>query len=281
MGGFGSTGWMLHGGTPPNSYLRAPDPLKRGAQNIVDVVWDRYRHADFGLLPPGTDYLLAVDFDSPQRNANAITPTPPGGTGQGLIGKPANVLLAGVKYPGLPEQPVPLEGAAAPGDSGGGLFIRDGATNYLAGITLFSATPGNNGRYGEISVFARVSKFIDWLKEIIGIKPPSPVLLYPPTPSQIKSISSVQRANIMFSKIYPLAYHAPDGLDAEGNEGLPVFDSSLPGQIDEDADYVDLCSWVSGGYGGESIVSMPEPSTIVMLALGGLAMAGYLWRKRR
>jgi len=61
--------------------------------------------------------------------------------------------------------PTDLEIQVAPGDSGGSLFIDDGGSQALAGITSFiAASDGNpNADYGDMSAYTRVSAYADWI----------------------------------------------------------------------------------------------------------------------
>lgn len=64
---------------------------------------------------------------------------------------------------------LPLEGCVAPGDSGGGVFIQDGAQYYLTGVISFvAATAGNaNSSYGDLSGFGRISAGLPWIDTIV------------------------------------------------------------------------------------------------------------------
>jgi hypothetical protein len=68
-----------------------------------------------------------------------------------------------------------LEYSAAPGDSGGGVFINDGGLQRLAGIVSFgedgpATSPDGvpNSDYGDLMGFTRVSIFNDWIDEHVG-----------------------------------------------------------------------------------------------------------------
>jgi hypothetical protein len=71
--------------------------------------------------------------------------------------------------------PLALEYSAAPGDSGGGVFISDGEVQRLAGIVSFGedgpvTSPDGvpNSDYGDLMGFTRVSLFNDWIDEHVG-----------------------------------------------------------------------------------------------------------------
>lgn len=114
------------------------DRLKRGFQNVID--------GQFG----NPNLVLASDFDSPHTTANNWSGD---------------------------ATPLPLEGCAGNGDSGGGVFITVGGTTYLVGvISAVVATDGNaNGSYGDITAFGRVSAFSSWLDTYVP-EPSAPAL---------------------------------------------------------------------------------------------------------
>jgi len=116
-------------GTGLTGYRRL-DNQKRAFQNVID--------GDFG----NPSLLLGSDFDNPQNSAEST------------FGD-AN--------------PLDLEGAVAPGDSGGGVFVTIGSDTYLAGVIAFiAATDGNpNADYGDVSGFGRVSGFYPWITATI------------------------------------------------------------------------------------------------------------------
>ncbi|HKS36480.1 MAG TPA: trypsin-like serine protease [Verrucomicrobiae bacterium] len=116
------------------------DGQKRAFQNVID--------GDFGTPA----LVLGSDFDNPHSIAdNAFGST--------------NALS--------------LEGAVAPGDSGGGVFLVDGSQSYLAGIISFvAATDGSaNADYGDVSGFGRVSALNPWI--LSTIPEPSAFTLLP------------------------------------------------------------------------------------------------------
>ena len=116
-------------GTGLTGYRRL-DNQKRAFQNVID--------GDFG----NPSLLLGSDFDNPHN--------------------PAESSFGGAN-------PLDLEGAVAPGDSGGGVFVTIGSDTYLAGVISFiAATDGNpNADYGDVSGFGRVSGFYPWITATI------------------------------------------------------------------------------------------------------------------
>lgn len=106
------------------------DNQKRAFQNLID--------GDFG----NPSLLLGSDFDHPRN------------PGDNDFGDPT---------------PLALEGAVAPGDSGGGVFITIGSQTYLAGVISFIAgRDGNaNSDYGDVSGFGRISAALPWINSTI------------------------------------------------------------------------------------------------------------------
>jgi hypothetical protein len=116
-------------GTGLTGYRRL-DNQKRAFQNVID--------GDFG----NPSLLLGSDFDNPHN---------PSDSSFGDF------------------NPLDLEGAVAPGDSGGGVFVTIDSQTYLAGVISFiAATDGNpNADYGDVSGFGRVSGFYPWITATI------------------------------------------------------------------------------------------------------------------
>jgi len=115
------------------------DNQKRGFQNVID--------GDFGK----PSLLLGSDFDNPNSTANNVWGD---------------------------ATPLPLEGCAAPGDSGGGLFISVDSQTYLAGVISFVASTGgaNNSVYGNLTGAGRVSAVMPWITGTVP-EPSTPMLL--------------------------------------------------------------------------------------------------------
>jgi hypothetical protein len=64
--------------------------------------------------------------------------------------------------------PLPLEGLAAAGDSGGGVFITIGSNTYLAGLNSFTGAPLGGSPisvYGDRNGITRVSSFLPWISQ--------------------------------------------------------------------------------------------------------------------
>ena len=121
---------------------RTLDNQKRAFQNVID--------GDFG----NPSLLLGCDFDDPHTNA--------------------------YNYFG-DATPLTLEGCAAPGDSGGGVFITIDSQTFLEGVISFVAGTAANGGsansvYGDVTGFGRVPAFDSWIMSTIP-EPPASALL--------------------------------------------------------------------------------------------------------
>ena len=123
-------------GTGLTGWKTPLDGQKRAFQNVID--------GDFG----NPYAVLGVDFDNPNN--------------------PADNWFGGAT-------PQALEGCAAPGDSGGGVFIQQGSRYYLAGVVSgVLATDGlPNGDYGDITAYGRLSAALPWINNIMNVPEPS------------------------------------------------------------------------------------------------------------
>jgi hypothetical protein len=68
--------------------------------------------------------------------------------------------------------PTRLEGAVAPGDSGGGVFITENGVRRLVGITSYSGAVSpatSNSKYGGLSGAVDLQQFYPWIFEQTGI----------------------------------------------------------------------------------------------------------------
>jgi hypothetical protein len=132
---FGAVGTMIGYGLTGTGRTGATalDGRKRGAQNVVDT---------YSGTAADTARTLLVDFDNPSNKRDS------------LYGSAA---------------PLDLEGLIAPGDSGGGLFIGDGAEARLVGVASYirGFDGKNDSDYGDTAAFTRVSAFNSWIDEMI------------------------------------------------------------------------------------------------------------------
>jgi Trypsin/PEP-CTERM motif len=109
---------------------RSLDNQKRAFQNTID--------GDLG----NPSLVLGADFDNPRNAADSAFGS---------------------------SDPLALEGAVAPGDSGGGVFITVDSQVYLAGVISFIADKDgrSNSDYGDISGFGRVSMAYPWIATVV------------------------------------------------------------------------------------------------------------------
>jgi uncharacterized protein (TIGR03382 family) len=116
----------------------------RAFTNVIDVLGD---HPDYEGLP-STSFVS--DFDRP--------------------GDPTK------NAPGSDPTPTALEGNVAPGDSGGGIFVKVGGVNYLVGVNsytgyLSTTQNGSLSRYGALSGGTNLELFHEWIYSQTGIAP--------------------------------------------------------------------------------------------------------------
>lgn len=73
-----------------------------------------------------------------------------------------------------------LEIMAAPGDSGGGVFIEEGGNIFLAGVHSFGGDFNGDGiwGYGDAYGSTRVSSFKDWIESKMSSTVPEPQILW-------------------------------------------------------------------------------------------------------
>jgi hypothetical protein len=126
--GFGVTG---------NGYtgIVGIDYERRAGTNIIDDLWS---------LEGGGDQIIWADFDHPtDLSFNLFN-------------------FMGYSFDDLASV---LEIIAAPGDSGGGVFIEEAGQIYLAGVHSFGGDYNGDGIWGYGDAFGstRVSSFIDWI----------------------------------------------------------------------------------------------------------------------
>ncbi len=144
--GFGETGTGLTGAQPNTA------GIKRAGNNIVDIAG--IQTTPGSTVSIGHERMLAIDFDQP--------------------GNPSVSTLGGTT-------PLNLEYLAAPGDSGGGLFLEVGGEMLLAGVTSLTSTLDGtvNSDYGDRAAFTRVSQFLSWIEETIAANSPLTSIILP------------------------------------------------------------------------------------------------------
>jgi len=130
------------GGTGASGY--AVPFAFRAFTNVIDVLGD---HPDYEGLPSSS---FVSDFDRP--------------------GDPSK------NAPGSDPNPTALEGNVAPGDSGGGIFVKEGGVNYLVGVSSYTGRldtmpTGSLSRYGALSGGTNLELFHSWIFQQTGIAP--------------------------------------------------------------------------------------------------------------
>ena len=128
-------------GTGLTGYNAVTAGTKRAGQNMIDA-----QGAGF----PISSNLLFVDFDQP--------------------GVPAESLVGD-------DTPLALEYLAAPGDSGGGLFITQNSQTFLVGVTSFIwgyQDETANADYGDLAGFTSTTAYAGWISSVTGVPIPEP-----------------------------------------------------------------------------------------------------------
>lgn len=126
------------------------DYQRRAGTNIVDDLWS---------LEGNGDQIIWADFDHPDDPSYNL-----------------------FEYPGFTFDDLAsvLEIMAAPGDSGGGVFIEEAGQVYLAGVHSFGGDYNGDGiwGYGDFYGSTRVSSFLGWIDSKINPVPePGSLLL--------------------------------------------------------------------------------------------------------
>ena len=128
-------------GTGLTGYQGGTSGAKRAGQNMIDAQGDGKTISS---------NLLFVDFDRP------------GVPGESTTGS---------------ETPLALEYLAAPGDSGGGLFVTQDNLTFLVGVTSFiwGYTDGTaNADYGDLAAFTSTTAHAGWISSVTGVAIPEP-----------------------------------------------------------------------------------------------------------
>lgn len=158
-------------------------------------------------------------------------------------------------------QPIHLEGTTGPGDSGGPLFANFGGGTYLVGVLNGGANEagGADSEYGDVSEWAalRTSANLAFLAGF-GIAP-EPIVV----PGDYNRDGIVNAADYSVWR------------DTLGSREDLLADANQNGLVDQG----DLGIW-SRAYGQENLwqdaaVTVPEPTTGVLVAIGGLLCGRY------
>jgi len=127
-----------------------PNQRRVGGANILDRVVVQVEDANVPSEYLGG--LLAIDFDSPQLNANRL------GTGE-----------TAVDYlpPGTSDAtPVDLEASTAVGDSGGPAFMKIADAWRIVGAVSYGSS---DSTYGDVTVYTRIANHKSWLESFMPV----------------------------------------------------------------------------------------------------------------
>jgi Trypsin len=208
-----------------------PPGTKRAGQNVIST-------------NTGNPRLLASDFDNPNLFNNPFYED----------------LFDGKKLP------LPYEYNIAPGDSGGGLFIGQGADAKLAGVNSFTLPPGRNGKYGAESYTTRVSSWTTWVDNVKrGLQ-----LTPSPTPN---------RYTHTFTPVNGTPAPVVDVIPLADNDTMPYesgFDNLFEAILIADTFSNEE---VTNPGGGGNPNPTPVPTPALLPGLIGLGISA--WRKRK
>jgi autotransporter-associated beta strand protein len=137
MVGYGYTG------TGSAGYTTLTYGTRLAIQNVIDAFGQQTATTGTGSMLSLSNFssdLMFTDFDEP------------GDTSISAMGGTSPLPDNGPSAPG--------EGCSSPGDSGGGLFLTENGTTYLAGVTDFGTTVDGStftAAYGQINGYTRIS----------------------------------------------------------------------------------------------------------------------------
>jgi hypothetical protein len=128
--------------------ISSKNSRRLAGENILDRVVDKVKISSL----PETQWggLLAVDFDSPQGNANLLGSSYPA----------VDYLGGGDSDP----VPLPLEVSTAVGDSGGPALMRADGQWKINGVVSYGT---NYSLYGDITVFTRLASHSNWILQFL------------------------------------------------------------------------------------------------------------------
>lgn len=144
LGGFGN---LVNGTTGSQG---VPNQRRVGGANILDRVVVQVEDANVPSEYLGG--LLAIDFDSPQLNANRL------GTGETAV----DYLPLGTSD----AKPIDLEASTAVGDSGGPAFMKIADAWRIVGAVSYGSS---DSTYGDVTVYTRIANHKSWLESFMPV----------------------------------------------------------------------------------------------------------------
>ena len=252
------------------------EPIRQKASNVFDAEMGRLKQ-EYGLAlgwEPLPQSQLVADFDS------------------GLAANDAFGYFLNVHETGVAQ----AEGSITPGDSGGPAFLKGllaGIASYSASLTLGGRSPDpdgvNNGTFGEIAAWQRVSYYQQWIDESLRAT-------YPNAPAQPADVQKkvvegqagttyayflVQFTGVRASpnQVLSVDYATRDGTALAGSDYLPVSGTLklYPGETQavipveiigdttpepDEVFYLDVTNPVGGSF-GPGVVTLTAMRTIV------------------
>ena len=142
LGGFGN---LVDGVSGSQGVLNR---RRVGGVNILDRVVVQVNDANVPAEHLGG--LLAIDFDSPQSDANSL------GTGEPAL----DYVPTGTSD----SVPLDLEASTAVGDSGGPAFMRISGAWRIVGSVSYGSS---DSTYGDVTVYTRLANHKIWLEEFL------------------------------------------------------------------------------------------------------------------
>ncbi len=117
-----------------------------GGENILDRVVLEVEESAVDSSQKGG--LIAVDFDSPDKNNNTL------GDEASIVG----YLGQGTSSP----SPLSIEASSAVGDSGGPAFMYQNQAWRTVGVVSYGTS---DSTYGDITVYTRIANQLEWIKQ--------------------------------------------------------------------------------------------------------------------
>jgi hypothetical protein len=131
-----------------NGSLGTGNKRRVGGVNILDRVVVQVE--DTSIPSEYLGGLLAIDFDSPQLNANRLG-----------SGEPA---LDYIPFGSSDAMPVELEASTAVGDSGGPAFMKIGDAWRIVGSVSYGSS---DSTYGDVTVYTRIANHKSWVESFL------------------------------------------------------------------------------------------------------------------